>query len=133
MDSAVRELVRRRAKDRCEYCRLPQSAVAFAPFHTEHIIARQHGGGDEQSNLALACDRCNLRKGPNLSAIDPETGAIVPLFHPRRDLWQDHFRWENAEIVGRTPTGRATVRLLQMNAKRRLQLRGQLKAAGLLE
>jgi len=133
MDSAVRELVRGRAKDRCEYCRLPQSAVLFAPFHVEHVVARQHGGGDEPSNLAFACDRCNLHKGPNLTAIDPETGEIVPLFHPRRDSWQDHFRWENAEIVGRTPTGRATVRLLNMNAKRRLQLRMQQKPLGLLE
>jgi len=133
MDSAVRELVRGRAKDRCEYCRLPQSAVLFAPFHVEHVVARQHGGGDEPSNLAFACDRCNLHKGPNLTAIDPETGEIVPLFHPRRDSWQVHFRWQNAEIVGRTPTGRATVRLLNMNAKRRLQLRMQQKALGLLE
>jgi len=59
MDSAVRELVRGRAKNRCEYCRLPQSAVLFAPFHIEHIVARQHGGGDDPSNLALACDGCN--------------------------------------------------------------------------
>jgi len=107
--------------------------VLFAPFHVEHVVARQHGGGDEPSNLAFACDRCNLHKGPNLTAIDPETGEIVPLFHPRRDSWQDHFRWENAEIVGRTPTGRATVRLLNMNAKRRLQLRMQQKPLGLLE
>ncbi len=133
MDAAVRELVRRRAKDRCEYCRLPQSAVQFAPFHTEHIVARQHGGEDQPSNLALACDRCNLHKGPNLTSIDPETGVLVPLFHPRRDAWTDHFGWAAAEIVGKTPTGRATVCLLNMNAKRRLHLRSRLLAAGLLE
>jgi hypothetical protein len=126
MDASVRELVRRRAGERCEYCHLPQAAVPFAPFHIEHIVARQHGGSDDPSNLALACDRCNLHKGPNLAAIDPESGTVTVLFHPRRDSWNEHFRWADAEIVGQTPSGRATVQLLQMNSKRRLQLRAKL-------
>jgi hypothetical protein len=100
--------------------------VSFATFHVEHIIARQHGGSDDLSNLALACDRCNLHKGPNLAAIDPQTGSVAILFHPRRDSWNEHFRWANAEIVGQTPSGRATVQLLHMNSKRRLQLRANL-------
>jgi hypothetical protein len=127
MDRAIRELVRRRAGEQCEYCRLPQAAVPLAPFHVEHIIAKQHGGDDESANLALACDRCNLHKGPNLTSIDPNTGDIAPLFHPRRDSWGDHFRCDTGEIVGLTPSGRATVRLLNMNAKRRLRLRIELK------
>jgi hypothetical protein len=126
MDSTVRQLVRRRAGQRCEYCRLPQAAVPWASFHIEHIVARQHGGTDDPSNLALACDRCNLHTGPNLSGIDPDTGDAVPLFHPRRDSWDDNFRWNGTEIVGITASGRATVRLLNMNAKRRLQLRKEL-------
>ena len=128
MEPIVRELVRRRAGERCEYCHLPQAAVPFAPFHVEHIIARQHGGGDDPSNLALACDRCNLHKGPNLTSIDPATGNVVPLFNPRKDSWKDHFRWDKLRIVGKTPTGRATVRLLNVNAKRRLQVRAELKS-----
>jgi 5-methylcytosine-specific restriction endonuclease McrA len=127
MDPVVRDFVRRRADHRCEYCHLPQAAVPFAPFHIEHIVARQHGGDDDPSNLALACDRCNLYKGPNLAGIDPETGAVTVLFHPRRDSWDDHFRWISAEIVGQTPLGRATVRLLQMNSKRRVQLRARFR------
>ena len=58
MDVATRRLVRERARDRCEYCRLPQAAVQ-ATFHVEHIIAKQHVVDDAPSNLALACDRCN--------------------------------------------------------------------------
>jgi hypothetical protein len=72
MDAAVRELVRERAGNRCEYCRLRQDHTPFV-LQIEHIIARKHGGGDELSNLALACDRCNLHKGSDLTAIDPET------------------------------------------------------------
>lgn len=41
MDGAVRNLVRQRAGNRCEYCRLPQAAVD-ATFHVDHIIAQQH-------------------------------------------------------------------------------------------
>lgn len=127
MDAATRHLVRQRAGSRCEYCRLPEDAVDV-PFHVEHIIARQHGGSDEPSNLCLACDRCNLHKGPNLNSIDPDTGSSVPLFHPRQQKWDDHFAWMGAEIIGVSATGRATARLLQMNARHRLLLRSQLPA-----
>jgi 5-methylcytosine-specific restriction endonuclease McrA len=126
MNVAVRELVRRRAGERCEYCHVPQAAMPLTSFHIEHVVAKQHGGDDDPSNLALACDRCNLHKGPNLTGIDPETETVVPLFHPRHDSWDDHFRWDRAEIVGLTTSGRATVRLLNMNTKRRLQLRKEL-------
>ena len=129
MNAATRRLVRRRAADRCEYCRLPQRAVDFT-FHIEHVVARQHGGADDASNLALACDRCNLYKGPNLAAIDPDSGRVVRIFHPRTDAWDDHFEIAGAAIVGRTPAGRATVGLLRMNAVARLRLRAALRTAG---
>jgi hypothetical protein len=89
----------------------------------EHIVARQHGGSDELANLALACHRCNLRKGPNLTGIDPFTNEVAPLFHPRREQWEDHFRVHGVRIVGITATGRATVQVLAMNDARRLDLR----------
>ena len=67
---------------RCEYCRLPQSALPLARFHIEHVIARQHRGGDSPGNLALSCHHCNLHKGPNLSGVDPRmvesAGSSLP-------------------------------------------------------
>jgi 5-methylcytosine-specific restriction endonuclease McrA len=123
MDAATRELVKRRAGDRCEYCRVPQAATPLIPFHVEHIIARQHEGSDSPDNLAIACDRCNAHKGPNLTSIAQNTGAIVRLFNPRQDTWEDHFRLDGGTIVGLTPCGRVTARLLNMNAPRRVQLR----------
>jgi hypothetical protein len=39
----------------------------------------------------------------------------VPLFHPRQDLWSDHFRWSGARLIGRTTTGRATILALGMS------------------
>src|SRR5436190_17803196 len=90
MDAATRELVRLRAAGRCEYCRLREEDSELA-HHVEHIVARQHGGSDDPDNLALACHRCNLHKGPNLTGIDSQSGQVAPLFHPRNDRWSDHF------------------------------------------
>jgi hypothetical protein len=126
MESTVRDLVRRRAGDRCEYCQLKQEHLPFATFHVEHIIPRKHGGDDNPSNLALACDRCNVHKGTNLSGIDPDTGVIVPLFNPRVHAWDDHFVLSDVTIIGLTAMGRTTVRVLNMNDARRVRLRASL-------
>jgi hypothetical protein len=126
MEPALRNLVSQRADARCEYCGLPQGAAPFVPFHVEHIIAQQHGGGDELDNLAWSCHRCNAYKGPNLASLDPQTGALVRLFHPRRDRWLEHFRIEGTTIIGLTPSGRATIRLLRFNDTHRLELRERL-------
>jgi 5-methylcytosine-specific restriction endonuclease McrA len=123
IDSAIRKLVRERAQNRCEYCHIHQNDELHIDFHIEHIVARQHSGGDEPSNLALACHHCNRRKGPNLTAIDPHTNQIARLFNPREQKWEEHFISNGAIIVGTTPVGRATVRLLQINAVRRIKLR----------
>ena len=125
MDSATRDFVRRRADNRCEYCLLRQEFCDLT-HHIEHIHAKQHGGLDEIGNLAVACQRCNLRKGPNLTGVDQVTGKLVPLFHPRRDRWEEHFLVRGLRIEGRTPVGRATVSLLAMNDIRRLEIRSEL-------
>jgi hypothetical protein len=114
--------VRERAGGVCEYCRLPES-VSEVPFHIEHIFAQQHRADDDPSNLALACDKCNRQKGTNLTSIDPVTDAIVALFHPRRDIWSDHFELVGATVVGITASGRTTAQLLKMNDRTRQRLR----------
>jgi 5-methylcytosine-specific restriction endonuclease McrA len=130
MDEATRELVRGRAGNRCEYC-LHSQEHSETTHHVEHIVARQHLGGDAPSNLALACIHCNSHKCPNLTGIDPDSSAIVPLFNPRRDRWADHFTLRGAFIVGLTPVGRTTVYVLAMNARHRLNVRAELIAQGL--
>ena len=129
IDRALRDSVRRRAGNRCEYCHLRQEHVE-SNHHVEHIIPRKHGGSDEIANLALACDRCNLRKGTNLSGVDPRSGSVMPLFHPRKDSWSEHFRVDSARIRGLTAIGRATVETLGMNEARRVELRLELLATG---
>src|SRR5437899_1000802 len=113
MARRLRTLVRERARDRCEYCGMPQELVPYATFHVEHIIPRHHGGGDEVSNRAYACNRCNLFKGFNAGGLDPATGKLVLLFNPRRQKWKRHFSWDGALLRGRTAVGRATVAVLE--------------------
>jgi hypothetical protein len=132
VDAATRAVARERADNRCEYCLLRQQ-YSDVKHHIEHIVSRQHGGSDSIDNLALACHRCNLSKGPNLTGIDPTTGELVSLFHPRRDRWIEHFGFQGTKIAGCTPTGRATVQVLAMNDARRLELRAELLARGNLD
>ena len=122
MDATLRELVRTRAGYRCEYCGLPQEFSELR-FHIEHVIPRQHGGSDGADNLCLACPDCNLRKGPNLTGIDSQSGEVVRLFHPRRDVWADHFVHLGHYVMGASAIGRTTVSLLEMNDAERRRIR----------
>jgi 5-methylcytosine-specific restriction endonuclease McrA len=125
----LRRRVYERAKGVCEYCRLPQTVYPL-PFEIDHIIARQHRGKTQLSNLALACPRCNGGKGPNIAGIDIVTNEIVPLYNPRRDRWAEHFRWRGPRLVGLSPIGRVTVHVLGINHPDRLRLRRELIAEG---
>jgi hypothetical protein len=112
------EAVATRAEHRCEYCRAPEAPFNFR-FEVEHIWPRSLERTSFLENLALACRACNLFKQNRTTAIDPEQGNSVSLFHPRREHWEDHFTFdaESQHIQGITPTGRATVALLQMNSE----------------
>jgi 5-methylcytosine-specific restriction endonuclease McrA len=123
MNRATQAAVRERAGQRCEYCGLDQADSPLASLHIEHIIPRIHGGTDTLDNLALACIDCNLRKGPNLTGIDPETNQITKLFHRRQDGWNVHFAKEGVHIKGKTAIGRTTVTVLRMNSDEQLALR----------
>ncbi len=125
----LRDLVRQRAGNRCEYC-CKLEVFGNYPHHLEHIIARKHGGLSEIANLAWACFQCNVAKGTDIASIDPETKDLAPLFNPRTQDWNDHFELVGATIVGRTAVGRVTARLLQMNHPKQVEVRRLLISAG---
>ena len=114
--------VRARANARCQYCLMHES-LQGATFHIEHVIPQCKGGGSDLENLALACPGCNLHKASRITAIDPATGEEVLLFHPIRQLWSEHFRFEGYQIAGLTAVGRATVDTLNLNHSRRQRIR----------
>lgn len=121
--------VRRRAAGRCEYCLFPEFASEL-PFHIDHIVAEKHGGQSVSENLALACFSCNLRKGPNIAGLDPETGGLTPLFNPRADGWPEHFVWDGVRLRGRTPIGRTTTAVPDINHVDSLAVREAVRDEG---
>ena len=129
MEQALVNQVWQRADSICEYCRMPQHCDLLT-FQIDHIIARKHHGTDDLSNLALACFACNNHKGPNIAGVDPDTKEVVRLFHPRQGQWKDHFEWQGAILVGRTPVGRATIDVLAINLPHRVRLRQMLILEG---
>ena len=128
--AARRAEVAARAGHRCEYCHLPTRGQV-ATFPIDHILPRSAGGTTDPANLALACPHCNAHKWEQAEAADPESGATVPLYHPRRDAWDEHFRYAAGELVGRTPSGRATVAALAVNDPDMVELRQLLADLGL--
>lgn len=121
--SQARTQVRERAQNACEYCHLHQDDSPLAALHVEHIIPKAHDGSDDLDNLALACIDCNLHKGTNLTGIDPQTNRVTELFHPRRQEWDEHFGMAGVYLVGKTATGRTTIRVLRMNSEDQVALR----------
>lgn len=131
MSASVRTAVATRAGC-CEYCR-SQDRFAVQSFSVEHVEPQSGGGSDEAENLAYSCQGCNNHKYTRTRAVDPATGTEVPLFHPRRQSWSDHFAWgaDYSEVVGLTPTGRATVAALRLNRPGVVNLRNVLFSVGL--
>ena len=130
ISSSLSNLVRERANGKCEYCLVSQSASAFE-HEPDHIVPIQHGGNTSAENLALACLRCNRRKGPNVGSFDPKTGTLVSFYNPRTQKWKDHFQLNGAIIQPLTPEARVTVKILRLNNEQQVEEREQLIALGL--
>jgi hypothetical protein len=127
--AALRRQVVQCAGRRCEYCRLSQQGQA-APFHVDHVIPVAAGGPTALDNLALACVSSSLRKAARQRASDPQSDQSVPLFSPRQNAWDEHFRWDGIRIEGATATGRATVEALKMNRPLMVAIRREEEALG---
>lgn len=102
------------------------------PFSVEHIIPYALSGETELDNLALACQGCNGSKHIKVEGYDNVLGRAVPLYHPRRDKWEDHFSWNQdcSEVLGLTATGRTTIAVLHLNRPGLVNLRRVLFAMG---
>jgi len=54
----VREYLLEKFNRRCAYCKAEN-----VPLQIEHIVPRARGGSNRVSNLTIACEPCNLKKG----------------------------------------------------------------------
>jgi hypothetical protein len=127
----LRKLIAARDHDRCAYC-LTTEANCGLRMHIDHIIPEVAGGKTTVENLCSVCFSCNVYKAAKQTGLDPVTKQEVPLFHPLRQTWQEHFTWDEsqARIIGLTPCGRATVIALNMNHPVIVQARRRWVSAG---
>jgi len=98
----------------------------------DHLVPEAAGGETVRDNLWLSCRRCNEFKGTRTHAVDPLSNILVPLFNPRTQSWVVHFTWseDGTEIIGLTPTGRATLIALRLNNEEIVAARSLWVAAG---
>jgi hypothetical protein len=112
----LRRLLDERDKQRCAYCLTTEENCGLR-MHVDHIVPETAGGLTILDNLCLARFTCNNYKQARQTGIDPLSGQRVPLFHPVKQLWSEHFTWDNSKtkIIGLTASGRATVTALHLN------------------
>ena len=128
---SIREKVEAGANKLCEYCLSP---LEFSPdpFSIEHIFPLFLGGTNDLENLALSCQGCNGSKSIKTEAFDLVSQTISSFYNPRKDVWSEHFVWNEdfTEIIGLTAKGRVTVKTLKLNRQRVINLRKILMLAG---
>lgn len=127
--AVLRREVIARARNRCEYCGIPDDATLVS-HEVDHVIAERHRGKTNRENLAYACFHCNRLKGSDLTSIDPQTGHIVRLYNPRTDQWGDHFHLQGATIEPLTAIGSTTAAFLEYNDPQLVALREELLLQG---
>jgi hypothetical protein len=116
ISAVLRQRVAEAARFRCGYCLIAQRIISPL-LEIDQLIPEARGGTSDEENLWLACLMCNSHKADRQEALDPESRAMVPLFNPRAERWEEHFEWMEAGTIihGKTPQGRATAAALQMN------------------
>ncbi len=120
----LKNKVRQTARNRCGFCLTPQAIVSML-LEIEHLHPIAEGGTDDEENLWLACRNCNGFKHAKTHAIDPQTNTESPLFNPRRQIWSEHFEFDETktEITGKTACGRATAAALRLNFEQAVNAR----------
>ena len=131
LSESLRQRVRQRAENRCEYCLSHQDYV-MGRLQVDHIQPIIKEGSNSEDNLCLACELCNQYKWTQTEGIDPQTGKQISLFNPRQQKWSDHFAWneEGTFILDITAYGRSTVDALKLNNPLAIKVRQNWVRAG---
>jgi len=124
ISAEMQQKVRERAKYLCEYCHVAEQ-WQYVKFTVDHVIPLSKNGTDTLDNLALACFHCNRRKSNKITVIAPELNCDIPLFNPRKQLWNEHFIWssDKLRIISLTSIGKVTVDTLLLNRDRVINIR----------
>ncbi|MBE2199910.1 MAG: HNH endonuclease [Anaerolinea sp.] len=122
--ASLKRQVREQYANCCAYCHTNEE-LTVAIFEVEHIVPLTAGGETALDNLCLSCPTCNWYKVSRLTAVDPQTNTTAPLYNPQQEQWPDHFSWneDKTELIGLTPSGRATILVLRMNRPQLIRVR----------
>lgn len=127
--ASLRRRVAERAYHVCEFCLIHEDDV-FWGFETDHIISRKHDGPTTLENLAWTCVCCNRNTGTDIATMAGNPARMTRLFHPRQDVWADHFILQQVVIEGVSDIGAGTSKLLKLNEDDRLKERQRLQQVG---
>jgi len=109
-----RKITSERSNGCCEYCLIHEDD-AFFSFEIDHIISEKHGGLTHPDNLANTCFFCNQFKGSDIGSVLLPDMELIRFYHPRKDVWQEHFELENGLIQPLTNIGEVTAKILKFN------------------
>jgi hypothetical protein len=120
----LRDAVIQRATKCCEYCK-SQDRYSPTSFTMDHFIPENLNGTSDLENLVYACFLCNRLKSNKLSVFDVISSKWIPLFNPRKDIWHEHFSWndDTTKIIGISIIGRCTVKALKLNREKLIEYR----------
>jgi hypothetical protein len=120
----LRRRIRELDRNRGAYCHSPEALMGVT-FEIEHILPVSLGGEPQWDNLCLSCPTCNRHKANRSTALDPQHGEDVSLFHPRQQRWNDHFTWmhDGTQLKAFSSAGRATLEALHANRLAIVRLR----------
>jgi hypothetical protein len=124
ISSDLREAVRKRALSCCEYCK-SQDKYSPTAFTIDHILPESLDGTSEFDNLCYACFLCNRLKSNKLKVFDNLLAKWVPLFNPRKDIWDEHFIWneDSTQLIGISTIGVCTIKELKLNREKLIEYR----------
>ena len=124
ISNILRSAVILRAHKCCEYCK-SQDKYSPTSYTIDHVVPENLDGTSEIENLAYACFLCNRLKSNKLKVFDTSIGKWIPLFNPRKDIWTEHFSWneDGTKIIGLTAIGRCTIKELQLNREKLIEYR----------
>lgn len=128
---ATKEQLKAVSNNLCEYCKSPK-AFSTELFTNDHIIPVSKDGTNEFENLAYSCSGCNTFKHDKAEVYHAGLDKMISLFHPRKQVWSEHFAWNKdyTQIIPLTPIGYVTIEQLQLNREQLQNLRAVLVIVG---
>jgi hypothetical protein len=107
---AYKKYLRREFRQKCVYCRMPDTMLGKSCFGVDHYLPKSDFPGLKKAweNLFYACHSCNTFKGK----FSPEPDLFIP--NPCKHRVAQYMQFNGPDIETFDPVGDFTVRLLAL-------------------